>query len=284
MTYAGTSLTFTLLEGQPMGPLTMRWREVLDWCAQSTRAGVPIRAQVTARPVRAGRSARVRAACRRVHRRAWSAVVIRLRVGPVAAGACLAAALAIAQIGSDAFAQAPATDLLDLPGEVRAFVDPGTVPIALEDADLNGDGRPDYLLVLERRSPGGATQPSGHRSLRILVRRADHRLVLAKRNDKIVLCADCGGVMGDPFAGVVTEGSSFTVQHYGGSSWRWERSARFNYSRRDNTWQLVRVEHASFHASEPDKRTAEVFVPPKHYGKIDITEFDPEDFLGKGPK
>ncbi len=49
--YAGTSLTFTLLEGQPMGPVSPRWHEVLDWCVGSTRAGVPIKAQVTARPV-----------------------------------------------------------------------------------------------------------------------------------------------------------------------------------------------------------------------------------------
>ncbi len=49
--YAGTSLTFTLLEGQAMGPVSPRWREVLDWCAGATRAGVPIKAQVTARPV-----------------------------------------------------------------------------------------------------------------------------------------------------------------------------------------------------------------------------------------
>lgn len=201
-----------------------------------------------------------------------------------AVGACLTAAIAFAPIGAGVFAQAAATDLLDVPGEVRSFVEPGAVPVALEDADLNGDGRPDYLLVLERPSAGSDAKSSRQRSLRILVRRADGRLVLAKRNDRIVLCAECGGAMGDPFAGVVTEGSSFTVQHYGGSSWRWERSARFNYSRRDNTWQLVRVEHASFHASEPDKRKVEVFVPPKHYGKIDIADFDPDDFLGKGPK
>jgi len=49
--YAGTSLSFTLLEGQPLGPLSMRWREVLDWCAASTRAGVTVRGQVAARPV-----------------------------------------------------------------------------------------------------------------------------------------------------------------------------------------------------------------------------------------
>jgi N-acyl-D-aspartate/D-glutamate deacylase len=45
---SGRPLSFSLLEGTT-GPMTLRWREVLDWAAKSTRAGAPIRAQVLGR-------------------------------------------------------------------------------------------------------------------------------------------------------------------------------------------------------------------------------------------
>jgi N-acyl-D-aspartate/D-glutamate deacylase len=45
---SGRPLSFSLLEGTT-GPMTLRWREVLDWAAESTRAGAPIRAQVLGR-------------------------------------------------------------------------------------------------------------------------------------------------------------------------------------------------------------------------------------------
>lgn len=202
---------------------------------------------------------------------------------PVRAAALLAGALVLLA-RHVALAQGVALEPAKLPAEVRPFIEAGTSAIALESADLNGDGRADYVLVLERPLKGDETDPIRHRPLLLLVRQSSGRLAIAKRNDKVVMCAICGGVFGDPFASVTVKPQSFTVEHYGGSGWRWERRAQFNYSRRDNTWQLVRVEQASFHVGDPNARKLEVFVPPKHYGKIDIADFDPDDFLGKGPK
>ena len=83
--------------------------------------------------------------------------------------------------------------------------------------------------------------------------------------------------MGDPLQVVSAKDKSFRIEHYGGSGWRWSMNYQFNYSRRDDTWQLVRVEETSFHVSEPDKMEKDlVRMPPKDYGKIDIAEFDPE--------
>ena len=59
---------------------------------------------------------------------------------------------------------------------------------------------------------------------------------------------------------------------------------RFAYSRRDRTWQLVRVESRSFRTSYPDDVQVTVEEPPRDFGKIDIGDFDPEDYLGKGPR
>lgn len=162
--------------------------------------------------------------------------------------------------------------------DVQPFVESRTTILAVERGDLNRDGREDAVLVLD---PADPDQP---RPLLILVRDAAGKLQLAKRNDKAVGCRECGGIMGDPFQSIAVKPGRFTIEHYGGSSWRWTANYTFAWSRRDKSWQLVRVEKASFHASDPDSEETTVHTPPKDYGLIDVTEFDPEDYLGKGKK
>ncbi len=169
---------------------------------------------------------------------------------------------------------------LKVPAEVRPFVEAGTKAIALEAADLNGDGRGDFVLVLERENPAKDADdfPVNQRPLLILLRGADGRLSEAKRNERVVLCSRCGGVFGDPFEGVEVGRNTFTVHLYGGSNWRWKYAYRFNYSRIDGTWQLVRVEEINYHTSDPDKAETKVYTPPRNFGKIDIADFDPENY------
>ena len=171
-------------------------------------------------------------------------------------------------------------DELKIPDEVRPFVETGTKAIALEAADLNGDGRKDFVLVLERENPSKDENdfPVNQRPLLILVRGEDGKLAAAKRNERVVMCSQCGGVFGDPFEGVTAARNTFTVMFYGGSNWRWAYSYKFNYSRHDKTWQLVRTEETEFHTSAPDKMKTRVFTPPKDFGKIDIADFDPENY------
>src|SRR5215475_4037785 len=93
-------------------------------------------------------------------------------------------------------------DGLKIPAEVTPFIEKDTKAIALETADLNGDGTQDFILVLESLK-NGSEDEEGKRSLLILTRGADNKLTLSGRNDKgLVYCRTCGGVMGDPFQGV----------------------------------------------------------------------------------
>lgn len=181
------------------------------------------------------------------------------------------------------------TEAVKIPAAVKPFVEQHTKPITLESADLNGDGLKDYILVLERENPTEKDEydyPKNQRPLLILVRGTDNKLTEAKRNETIVMCSQCGGMMGDPFAGVTVGKNTFTVNHYGGSAWRWTADYRFNYSRVDKAWQLVRIEKTNFHAADQNKTLKRIIMtPPKDFGKVDIADFDPStyDEAGKGP-
>lgn len=148
-----------------------------------------------------------------------------------------------------------AQEPIKIPAEVTPFVEKGTTAIALEKGDLNGDGREDFIL-----------------------------LALTKRNERIVMCSQCGGIFGDPFEGVVAGRNTFSVEHYGGSGVRWKYSYKFNYSRIDQTWQLVRVEELSYQTSNPNKGKTQIYTAPKDFGKIDIADFDPENYLNTAAK
>jgi N-acyl-D-aspartate/D-glutamate deacylase len=47
---SGRPLSFSLIEG-PMGPLSMHWREILQWVTATNAQGLPIKAQVLGRPL-----------------------------------------------------------------------------------------------------------------------------------------------------------------------------------------------------------------------------------------
>lgn len=184
-------------------------------------------------------------------------------------------------------AAASGQEAAKVPNEVKPFVDGGRIPIALETGDLNADGRKDFILVVSEIVPEDAQyeEGAGERSVLILIRDANNALSLAARNDLVAMCRNCGGAFGDPFEGVVIRGTRFTVMNYGGSADRWAYSYTFGYSRRDQNWQAVQVEESHFNTHDPD-RTMKTrrYAPPKHFGLIPFSDFDPDNFRGKGKR
>jgi hypothetical protein len=184
---------------------------------------------------------------------------------------------------------AAAAEDLDLPPEVRAFVEAGATPLALERADLDGDGRQDVLLAYQRPAADAAEDlPSTQRPLLILLRQPDGGLRLAARNERVILCEECGGMLGDPFQGISTGKKSFTVHLHGGSRYRWGFDYRFAWSRRDQTWQLVSVVETEIDtlAEEDEAREgiSREYRPPRDFGKIGFAAFDPDQWKDRGPR
>jgi len=180
-----------------------------------------------------------------------------------------------------------AQDQVNIPDELKSFVEKAKIPTAIETGDLNGDGRKDFILVISNVVPKDAPyeEGGGGRSVLVIIRESDGSLSLAARNDLAAMCKSCGGAFGDPFEGVVIRGTRFTVMNYGGSSDRWSYSYTFAYSQRDRTWQLVRVEESHFSAHDPDRTMKTTrYTPPKHFGLITFADFDPYKFKGKGKR
>lgn len=164
---------------------------------------------------------------------------------------------------------------LKIPAEVQPFIEKDMKPIALETGDLNGDGKMDFIMVLEKATTSSKEENTdeSERPMLIIIRKADGKLTLSTRNDEVVYCRNCGGVYGDPFDSVKIGNKGFTVFNVGGSSDRWLENFQFNYSPRDKTWQLVRAVFSSYNVFKPKLIKTRILTPPKDYGKINFADF-----------
>jgi len=143
--------------------------------------------------------------------------------------------------------------------------------------DLNLDQYMDMIMVLKKDGEDSTSSVIDHperRPLFILIGQADKTYKLAARNDNTVLCVDCGGMMGDPFMQVVIKKGYFSIEHNGGSSWRWTRIVTFKYSPPDNYWYLHKDGEENFHASEPESTMTTNVRTAKDFGIVRFNEFD----------
>ncbi|PPU95829.1 hypothetical protein FZ025_00990 [Xanthomonas hyacinthi] len=126
----------------------------------------------------------------------------------------------------------------DLPAEVLRQLPAGYLPLAQLHADLDGDGRADYLVALQQRGEA-ERDPAPARPLLIVVQQGDGHYRLAARNDRVVLKRDDGGQCDpftdsdDPFA---AKGRYFTVQNGVSCGQHWTYFITFRYEPERKTW------------------------------------------------
>jgi hypothetical protein len=163
----------------------------------------------------------------------------------------------------------------DLPPSIAQFVLQGYTALDTTSGDLNFDQYSDMILVLKKNGEDSTSDVNDHpekRPLLILLGQQDSTFRLAARNDNAVYCIDCGGMMGDPFLKVGIKRGQFSIEHYGGSAWRWTRTITFKFSPADNYWYLHKDGGESFHAAEPEKVTTKVQTT-KDFGKMRFDKF-----------
>lgn len=160
--------------------------------------------------------------------------------------------------------------------EISSFIPDNYSILDSVRGDLNLDKIPDLIIVLKKNGEDSLSDVIDHpekRPLMILIQDNNGKFKRAKRNDNTVYCVDCGGVMGDPYAGITIKDGYFSVEHYGGSSWRWTRVITYKYSKEVNDWFLHKDGSESFHASDPEKIESKIKTK-KDFGKVKFDQFD----------
>jgi len=160
--------------------------------------------------------------------------------------------------------------------DLSRFIPAGYSLLDSASGDLNGDPHPDLALVLRKDGEDSTSDVIDHPELRpllLLTSGASGAYALAARTDKAVYCVDCGGVMGDPYTGLTVKNGYISVEHYGGSGWRWTRIVTFKYDAKERHWFLHRDGGESFHATEPEK-VEETVRTTKDFGRVRLEDFD----------
>lgn len=131
------------------------------------------------------------------------------------------------------------------------------------------------MLVIEPPAPGNlaAGENGPNRIVMLVLGGADGKWHLAARNDKLVPCSTCGGVMGDPFGYAHVSAGSFTVVNSGGSRERWTDSYTFRFAPADKTWWLEGGSRQVID-TDTDVENKKDFTAAE-FGRVQFEDFDP---------
>lgn len=153
---------------------------------------------------------------------------------------------------------------------LEKFIPKGYTLLDSASGDLNKDGIKDVVLILKNHLEDIKSDTT--RPLLILHGTKSGNYILATKNEHAVLCFGCGGVFGDPYSNLVIINNYFSIEHYGGSSWRWTRIITFKYDLKTKQYVLHRDAGISYHTSDPDK-TTDIITGKKDYGKLPFVKY-----------
>jgi len=131
--------------------------------------------------------------------------------------------------------------LSSLSQDFRSFIpnDYDTLYDGVARGDLNKDGIEDIVIVIgskweqDENWSEKASDSNVAPRLLIILFGTDSGYVQIAKNDKAILCKDCGGIFGDPFAGIEINKNVLSINHYGGSNWRWGYTHKFRFQDKD---------------------------------------------------
>jgi hypothetical protein len=160
-----------------------------------------------------------------------------------------------------------------LPDELIPFIIKDHEVLDLATGDLNGDKKPDAILILKRVGEDSLLEEDHVRPLLLLVRQENGQLKQMLRNDSAIMCRRCGGIFGDPYQQTDIHDNGLSLYFYGGSSWRWATQYDFTWRPALNTWLLARESKGSFNAGDPEMTMKETLFKEAELGEISISRF-----------
>ncbi|HVX50514.1 MAG TPA: hypothetical protein VHB48_10160 [Chitinophagaceae bacterium] len=153
---------------------------------------------------------------------------------------------------------------------LNEFIPQGFTILDTASGDLNRDSITDMVLILQNRYENFNTDTT--RPLLLLQGCGNELYKLLARNDSVVLCFGCGGIYGDPYNGIVIKHGYFSIQHLGGSGWRWTRIITFRYIPKTKQFILHRDAGEYWHVSDPSKTTG-IINNKEDFDKLPFNKF-----------
>ena len=158
--------------------------------------------------------------------------------------------------------------------DLKSFATGGAKILESTKGDLTGDGRQGAVLIID--PPGGEGAKLGEgpaRDVVLVVADASGRPQKAASNARIVPCASCGGVAGDPYGYTRVAKGQFTIVNGGGSRERWSDEYTFTWSPARKDWL---ASHVVRKVSDGDTgKEKHVDLSAKELGDVSFKDFDP---------
>ena len=140
--------------------------------------------------------------------------------------------------------------------------------------DLTGGGRSDALIVFAPASSEQDRLGEGPaRTVVLLTRDQSGRLQRAAENARLIPCARCGGVAGDPYGDARIDAGTVTIAVSGGSRERWFSDYVFRYAAEQGDWLLDRVIRGVTDTQTGIQKQAELTAAD--FGEMPFSRFDP---------
>jgi hypothetical protein len=160
----------------------------------------------------------------------------------------------------------------EIPQNVLKIIPKGYKVLNFTKGDLNRDKFSDAILILKHK--GEESEENEYkRPLYILIGNEKGGYKVVEKSDNVVLGYNDGGVFGDPFEGVTIKKGNFSIEHYGGSNWRWSKIVTFKYDKNKKDWFLYRDGEETYHTSKPSKVSREIQTI-KDFGVVSFKKYN----------
>lgn len=157
--------------------------------------------------------------------------------------------------------------------DLKALSADGSKLLDARIGDLSGQGGVAALVVLEHPAGDSNVGEGRSRTLLLVARDAQGQLRTLAQNDKIVPCAQCGGVAGDPYSYSRVASGHFTVVTEGGSREHWWNEFHFEYAPKINDWILQKAVRGVRDTATGRKK--QISLSARTLGVIKFSDFDP---------
>lgn len=140
--------------------------------------------------------------------------------------------------------------------KLNRYIPQGYTLLDSKSGDLNQDGYTDYIIICKSSNEN---EEEIQRPLLILHGQANGSLKLIARNDNIVMCAQCGGMIGDPYTGMTLKKNFFSIEHEGGSNDQWTRIITFKYNLDEGQYYVNRDAGEVWNTNSKKKKKLETY-------------------------